>query len=59
MGQEEVRAALREKFTKLTPDDFKNSAGSRDALAKVVAEKEGISEEDARKQIDEVFTANQ
>lgn len=58
MGVEEVRAALRSKYPELSPEDFKSTAGNREALAKVVAEKKGISEEDAKKEIDEVFSAN-
>lgn len=58
MGVEEARAALRAEFPELTPDDFKSSAGDRNALAKIVAEKKGISEEDAKAKIDEIFAAN-
>ncbi|KAK5944344.1 hypothetical protein PMZ80_003625 [Knufia obscura] len=59
MGVEEARAALRSEFPKLDAEDFKNAAGNRDALAKTVAEKMGISEADAKAKIDEIFAANQ
>lgn len=58
MGLEEARAALRSKYPELTADDFKSTSGNRDSLAKLVAQKKGISEADAKKEIDEVFTAN-
>lgn len=58
MGLEEVRAALRAKYPELTPDDFKATSGNRDSLAKIVAQKKGVSEADAKKEIDEIFSAN-
>lgn len=58
MGLEEVRAALKSKFPELSADDFKNTAGNRDALVKVVSEKKGISSDDAKKEVDEVFANN-
>lgn len=59
MGLPEVQAALRAKYTNLTPDDFKAAAGNRESLAKTVAQKEGKSEEEAKKEIDEIFEQNQ
>ncbi|KAK5072860.1 hypothetical protein LTS08_007162 [Lithohypha guttulata] len=58
MGLDEVRAALRAKYPELTPEDFKTTSGSRDGLAKIVAEKKGVPEADAKKEIDEIFSAN-
>jgi len=58
MGLDEARAALRAKYPELTPEDFQKSAGNRDTLAEMVAEKKGISKEDAKKEIDEVFSSN-
>lgn len=58
MGKEEIQKALREKYTKLTPDDFKAAAGNREALVKTVAEKEGKSEDEAKKEVDEIFETN-
>lgn len=58
MGLDEARAALRAKYPELSDDDFKTSAGNRDKLAEIVASKKGISQEDAKKEIDEVFAAN-
>ena len=48
MGIEEVRAALRSKFPQLDDTDFKSSAGSKDSLIKIVAQKTGKSEDDAK-----------
>lgn len=59
MGIEEVRAALRAEFPELTPDDFKASAGDRSKLIAIILEKKGGSEEDVKKKVDEIFTANQ
>ena len=58
MGVEEARAALRAKYPEITPEQFKDTSGDRSALAKIVAEKKGVSEEEAKKEIDEIFTAN-
>lgn len=58
MGVEEARAAIRAKYPELTPEDFQSAAGDRDKLAETVAQKKGISKEEARKEIDEIFTAN-
>lgn len=58
MGIEETRAALRAKFPELSPEDFTSTAGNRDALVKIVASKKGISEEDAKKEVDEVFASS-
>ena len=55
MGVEEVRQALRAKYTELTPEDFKSSAGDRSKLVKIIAEKKGISEEDVQKEVDAIF----
>lgn len=58
MGLEETRAALRSKYPELSDEDFKSTAGNRDALVKIVAQKKGISEDDAKKEVDEIFSAN-
>lgn len=58
MGLDEARAALRAKFPELTPEDFKSTSGNREQLAKIVAQKKGTSEDDAKKEIDEIFSAN-
>ena len=55
MGLPEIQTALKAKFTNLSADDFKSTAGDRPALAKLVAEKEGKSEDEAKKEIDEIF----
>lgn len=55
MGVEEVRQALRAKYTELTPEDFKSSAGDRSKLVKIIAEKKGTSEEDVQKEVDAIF----
>lgn len=59
MGLPEIQAALRAKYTNLTPDDFKAASGDRSKLAATVASKEGKSEEEAKKEIDEIFEQNQ
>ena len=50
-----TKNALRTKFDKLTPEDFASVSGNKDGLADKVAEKYGISKEEATKQIDEAF----
>ncbi len=50
-----TRNALREKFDKLTPEDFASASGNKDALSDKVAEKYGISKEEATKQVEEVL----
>jgi uncharacterized protein YjbJ (UPF0337 family) len=54
---EQTRNALRAKFDKITPDEFKETAGNRDKLVDLVASKYGIPKEDAQKQVDEVFAS--
>ncbi|ETN37236.1 uncharacterized protein HMPREF1541_08226 [Cyphellophora europaea CBS 101466] len=54
---EKTRAALRAKFDKITPEEFKNTAGNRDALYKLVVEKHGLSEEEAKKEVDAIFAS--
>lgn len=58
MGLEEIRAALRSKYPELTPDDFKSASGNQENLAKIVSQKKGISEDDAKKEVKEIFDAN-
>lgn len=53
---ESTKNALRVKFDKLTPDDFAQVAGNKDALADKVAEKYGITKDEATKQVTEAFT---
>ena len=45
-----TRALLRQKFDKLTPDDFASVANDKDGLIDKVAEKYGISKDEASKQ---------
>ena len=52
-----TKAKLREKFDKLTPEDFAAVAGNKDGLADKVAEKYGISKEEATKQVSEAFSS--
>ncbi|KIW56480.1 hypothetical protein PV05_05139 [Exophiala xenobiotica] len=47
---------LRSTFDKLTPEDFASVAGNKDGLADKVAEKYGISKEEATKQVNEAFS---
>ncbi|KIW87725.1 uncharacterized protein Z519_11699 [Cladophialophora bantiana CBS 173.52] len=58
MADEATKAHLRTKFDKLTADDFKEVAGNKEALATKVAEKYGISKEEATKQVEEVDLSN-
>ncbi|KIW22973.1 uncharacterized protein PV07_11213 [Cladophialophora immunda] len=53
MADEATKAHLRTKFDKLTADDFKEVAGNKEALAAKVAEKYGISKDEATKQVEE------
>ena len=55
---ENTKAALRQKFDKLTADDFAAVAGNKDALADKVAEKYGISKDEATKQVNEAFSGS-
>lgn len=55
MGIEETRVALRDAFPEISKDEFSATAGDREKLVKLVAEKKGISEADAKSQVDEVF----
>jgi uncharacterized protein YjbJ (UPF0337 family) len=57
MADEATKAKLRAKFDKLTPADFAEVAGNKDKLAAKVASAYGISEEEAKKQVDEAFAA--
>ena len=52
---ESTKANIRAKFDKLTPEDFASVAGNKDGLAEKVAEKYGISKEEASKQVSEAF----
>lgn len=54
---EQTKAALRAKFDKLTPEDFKEVAGNKDALIDKVAERHGVSKEEATKQVEEAFAS--
>jgi uncharacterized protein YjbJ (UPF0337 family) len=57
MADDATKAKLRAAFDKLTPEDFQSVAGNRDALIKKVAEKYGISEEEAKKQVEAAFSS--
>jgi len=50
-----VKQKLRTTFDKLTPEDFASVSGNREGLIKKVAEKYGISEDEAKKQVEECF----
>ncbi|RMZ90984.1 hypothetical protein DV736_g1758, partial [Chaetothyriales sp. CBS 134916] len=52
-----VKTVLREKFDKLTPEDFASVAGNRPGLIAKVAEKHGLSSEEAEKQVTEAFAS--
>lgn len=54
---ENTKATLRTKFDKLTPEDFQEVKGNKEALADKVAEKYGIPKEEAQKQVDEAFAS--
>ena len=54
-AMESKKANIRAKFDKLTPEDFASVAGNKDGLADKVAEKYGISKEEATKQVEEAF----
>lgn len=56
MAGEDTKAALRAKFDKLTPEDFAAVAGNKEALIKLAAEKQGISEEEATAAVNEIFS---
>ena len=51
----DMKSQLRTKFDKLTPDDFASVTGNRDGLIDKVVEKQGLSKEEATKQVDEVL----
>lgn len=55
MADDAQKAKIRSKFDKLAPADFAAVAGDKDALAKKVAEVYGISEDEAKKQVEEAF----
>lgn len=55
MGVDEVRQALRAKYTELTPEDFQSSAGDRSKLIKIISEKKGVSEDEVKKEVDAIF----
>jgi len=52
-----VKQALSTKFDKLSPGDFQKVHGDRDALASLVAEKYGISKDEAAQQVKEAFAS--
>lgn len=56
MADEATKQKLRSTFDKLTPEDFASVAGNKDGLADKVAEKYGISKEEATKQVNEAFS---
>lgn len=45
MDNEQLKQEIREAFPKVTLDDYKSTNGDRDALVKVTAQREGLSEE--------------
>ncbi|KAK5331424.1 hypothetical protein LTR93_000427 [Exophiala xenobiotica] len=56
MADEATKQKLRSTFDKLTPEDFASVAGNKDGLADKVAEKYGISKDEATKQVTEAFS---
>ncbi|KAI1626676.1 hypothetical protein EDD37DRAFT_646383 [Exophiala viscosa] len=56
MADEATKAKLRSSFDKLTPQDFAAVAGNREGLIEKVAEKYGISKDEAKKQVDDAFS---
>ncbi|KAK5213196.1 hypothetical protein LTR20_009317 [Exophiala xenobiotica] len=58
MADEATKQKLRSTFDKLTPEDFASVAGNKDGLADKVAEKYGISKDEATKQVTEAFSKN-
>ncbi|KAK5026327.1 hypothetical protein LTR13_010109 [Exophiala sideris] len=56
MADEATKAKLRSTFDKLTPQDFAAVAGNREGLIDKVAEKYGISKDEAKKQVDDAFS---
>ena len=56
MADDATKAKLRSTFDKLSPQDFAAVAGNREGLIKKVAEKYGISEEEATKKVEEAFS---
>ena len=54
---EKTRAALRAKFDKITAEEFATTQGNRDKLEDLVADKYGISKDDAKKQVAEAFAS--
>lgn len=56
---EKTKSALRAKFDKLTPEDFAAVSGNRQGLIDKVAEKYSISQDEAKKQVEEAFSSAQ
>lgn len=59
MGLDELKQALRAKYPGITQDEFAAAQGDRAKLVSLVVEKTGASEDEAKSQIDEIFSANQ
>ena len=58
MGVEEARSALRAAYPEISADDWKSAAGNRDKVVDLVAEKKGISKDEAKSQVDKIFSDN-
>jgi uncharacterized protein YjbJ (UPF0337 family) len=54
---DDLKAKIRARFDKLTPEDFQECSGNKDKLADKVAEKYSISKEEAEKQVAEAFSS--
>lgn len=54
---ENRKATLRAKFDKLSPEDFMEVKGNKDALIDKVVEKHGLSKEEATKQVEETLAS--
>ena len=57
MADDATKQKLREKFDKLTPQDWAAVAGNREGLIKKVSEVYSIPEDDAKKQVQEAFAS--
>jgi uncharacterized protein YjbJ (UPF0337 family) len=53
----QMRGSVRERWGKLTDDDFDVIAGNRDKFIGIVQERYGMAKEDAQKKADEWLTS--
>jgi hypothetical protein len=56
MADEATKAKIRAAFPQLSPEDFAEVKGDKEKLVKKVVEKAGISEDEAKKQVDAAFS---